>query len=326
MDQFAYTERIMNLRNLRTFVAVAESGGLTHGAERVRLSQPTVSRQVQALEQELGLVLFNRGGRGFGLTPEGEDLLHHARRVLIEVEAFQQRSRALTKGDTGLLRVGATPQVIEALLSGFLIDYRSRHPGVEVHLLEDGGARLSERLERGNVHVAIMPAGHDEFEAYPLFPMYAIAATPRSRGRKTRTVNLLELAGEPLLVLAPSFASRRWFDATCQQANIRPQIVMESAAPQTILALAADGHGIAIIPSTVPMTAHSLQFHPIVYQAKPIGRWATVARDPHRYLPQFGFDFVRELIELTRVDHPGKGVTAGARVVLRPPTTLRLKR
>ena len=212
------------------------------------------------------------------------------------------------------------------LLSGFLIDYRSRHPGVEVHLLEDGGARLSERLERGSVHVTIMPAGHDEFEAHPLFPMYAIAATPRSRGRKTRTVDLLELAGEPLLVLAPSFASRQWFDAACQQANIRPQIVMESAAPQTILALAADGHGIAIIPSTVPMTAHSLQFHPIVYRAKPIGRWATVARDSHRYLPQFGFDFIRELIELTRVDHPGKGVTAGARVVLRLPTTLRLKR
>jgi LysR family transcriptional regulator, cyn operon transcriptional activator len=314
----------MNLRNLRTFVAVAESGGVTHGAERVRLSQPTVSRQIQALEQELRLALFDRGSRGLGLTPEGEDLLHRARGVLAEVEALQQRASALTKGDTGLLRVGATPQVIEALLSGFLIKYRSRHPGVDVHLLEDGGARLSERLERGSIHVAIMPAGRDEFEAHPLFPMYAIAATPRSRRRNAKTVDLLELAREPLLVLAPSFASRQWFDAACQQADFRPQIIMESAAPQTILALAADGHGIAIIPSTVPMTAEALHFTPIVHRANPIGRWAAVARDPRRYLPQFGYAFIRELIEVTRVDHPGKSVTARARIVPRPPTTLRL--
>jgi DNA-binding transcriptional LysR family regulator len=316
----------MNLRNLRTFVAVAESGGVTHGAERVHLSQPTVSRQLQALEQELGLVLFDRGGRGLGLTPEGEDLLHRARRVLAEVEAFQQRSRALTKGDTGLLRVGATPQVIETLLSRFLVNYRSRHPGVEVHLLEDGGARLSERLERGSVHVAIMPAGYDEFEAHPLFPMYAIAAAPCSRGRKARTVDLLELARQPLLVLAPAFASRQWFDSACQLADIRPRIVLESAAPQTILALAADGHGVAVIPSTVPMTSEALQFTPILHRANAIGRWATVARDPHRYLPQFGYDFISELVEATRVDHPGKSVIARAKVVPRPPTTLRLKR
>src|SRR5882724_2789863 len=83
----------MDLRQLRTFVVVAEAGGFASAHQQLRLSQPAASRQIQALEAELGIPLFDRVGRGIKLTSEGEDLLRHGRRILNEVESFIERAR-----------------------------------------------------------------------------------------------------------------------------------------------------------------------------------------------------------------------------------------
>src|SRR3954452_1236527 len=104
----------MNFGHLRTFVAVADAGGVHRAADRLHLSQPAVSRQIQALEGDLGVPLFDRIGRRVQLTAEGEDLLWRSRRLLAEARSFAERADALKKGDGGILRVGATPQIIES--------------------------------------------------------------------------------------------------------------------------------------------------------------------------------------------------------------------
>src|SRR5262245_25115838 len=129
----------MNLRHLRTFVVVADAGGFAAASDRLNLSQSAASRQIQALEAELRVMLFDRIGRRVHLTSEGEDLLGRSRHLLAEADSFAERARALEKGEKGILRVGATPQVIENTLAPFLGPYRRRHPGVEVQLVEDGG-------------------------------------------------------------------------------------------------------------------------------------------------------------------------------------------
>src|SRR3954470_3926071 len=153
----------MNLRFLRTFVAIADNAGLTRAATRLNLTQSAASRQIQSLEDELGLQLFARVGRSVRLTPQREDLLVRSRQLLFYAEARGQRASALKAGEVGALRVGATPQVIENLLADFLVQYRKRHAGVDIHLVEDGGSRLPARLERGDIDVALMPAGEDRF-------------------------------------------------------------------------------------------------------------------------------------------------------------------
>ena len=117
--------------------------------------QPALLAQCEKFAAELGVKLFDRIGRGVQLTSEGEDLLRRFRRVLAEVETVSERARLLKGGETGILRVGATPQVIENLLANFLSRYHRRHPNVEVHLVEDGGVRLYGRLERGEVHLHV---------------------------------------------------------------------------------------------------------------------------------------------------------------------------
>ena len=127
----------MNLRHLQTFVAVADAGGLRRAAGRVNLSQPAISRQLHALEAELGVRLFDLIRRRVRLTSAGEDLLQQSRRLLIDADAIGERARALKSGQTGVLRIGSMPQLIESMLVPFLKQYRRRHPGVESFGLAD---------------------------------------------------------------------------------------------------------------------------------------------------------------------------------------------
>jgi LysR family transcriptional regulator, cyn operon transcriptional activator len=92
----------------------------------LNLTQSAASRQIHALEEELGVALFDRISRRVQLTWEGEDLLRRCRRVLADVETVSERAHLLKAGETGILRVGATPQVIENLLANFLVRYRRR--------------------------------------------------------------------------------------------------------------------------------------------------------------------------------------------------------
>src|SRR5207248_2881050 len=132
------------------------------------------------------------------------------------------RARELKTGETGILRVAATPQVIENLLAPFLIQYRRRHPGVEVHLVEDGGARLLGRLERGEVHLGITPAGATRFEGRLLYPMHLMTVLPRGHCLAAhRAIEVTELREEPLLLPQRGFGSREWFDIVCDIAHVR---------------------------------------------------------------------------------------------------------
>jgi len=303
----------MNLRHLRTFVAVADAGGVRRAAIRVSLSQPATSRQLHALEAELGVRLFDRIGRRVQLTSEGEDLLQRSRRLLSDAEAIGERARALKSGQTGVLRVGATPQLIESMIVAFLAHYRRRHPGVEIQLTEDGGIRLPMRLERGDVHLATIPEGDERFEARFLYPIYVLVVmAPNHRLRRRAVLDVADLAGEPLLLLTRAFASREWLYSACQAARIRPNIAFESAAPQTLIALAAGGHGIAAVPQGVLIPRARVHAVPLVHGGVPIGRWQTIAWHPQRFLAPYAHHFVAELAAYSRGNYPNRDLTRRA--------------
>jgi DNA-binding transcriptional LysR family regulator len=156
--------------------------------------------------------LFDRIGRRVQLTSEGEDLLQRSRRHLRDAEAIGERARSLKSGQTGVLRVGATPQLIESMMVAFLARYQRRHPGVEIQLTEDGGIRLPMRLERGDVHLAIIPQGNGRFERRLLYPIYVLAVMAKGHPLRRHTIlDVVDLEGEPLLLLTPAFGAREWF-------------------------------------------------------------------------------------------------------------------
>jgi DNA-binding transcriptional LysR family regulator len=309
----------MNLRHLRAFAAIVDVGGIARAATRLHLSQPALSRQIHVLEADLGVRLFDRVGRRVQLTSQGEDLLRRSRRLLAEAESLGERARELKSGETGILRVAATPQVIENLLAPFLVRYRSRHPGVEVHFVEDGGARLLGRLERGEVHLSITAAGATRFEGRLLYPMHAVAALPsahRLAGR--RVLEIAELADEPLLLLQRGFGSREWFEIACDIAHMRPRVLLESAAPHTLLALAATGYAIAILPSNAGVAGEGIGAVPLVHRGASVGRWAHIAWDPERFRAPFAEHFVTELVAHCRRNFPGRDLIRRAPPLPKP--------
>src|SRR5215216_5442653 len=202
----------MNFRHLRTFVAIADCGGFARAAARLNLTQSAASRQILALEAELGVPLFDRIGHRVQLTSEGEDLLQSSRRLLADVNALGERARILKGGYGGVLRVGSTAQFIESALVDFVARHQRRHPGVEVRLVEDAGSRLPERLERGDVHLSIMTGGVNRFHRPLLCPCYVLAVLPKDHRLSRRAVlDVTDLAEEPLLLLNRSFAYSGWF-------------------------------------------------------------------------------------------------------------------
>lgn len=310
---------MLDLRHLRAFVTIVDTGGVGRAVTRLGLSQPALSRQIRALEGELGVPLFDRIGRRVRLTSEGEDLLRRGRRLLADADSLGERARSLKIGETGILRVAATPQVIENLLAEFLTQYRRRHPGVEVHLVEDGGVRLHGRLERGDVHLALAAASGTRFRERLLYPMHLLAAlSPTHRLGRRAVLEIAELADEAVLLLRRDFGSREWFEAACQMASIQPRVHLESAAPHTLVALAATEYGIAIVPSNAQVPRGIVRAVPLVHCGASIGRWAHIAWDQQRFLAPYAEQFVEEIVAHTRRNYPGREVIKRAPPLPRP--------
>jgi DNA-binding transcriptional LysR family regulator len=287
---------------------VADVGSFSQAARRLGITQPALSRQVRDLETELGVRLFDRVGRRARVSADGEALLAHGRRLLADTEALGERARALGRGEQGVLRVGATPQTLQSLLARFITRFRHARPGVELHLTEDGGIRLLTLVERGDLHLAVgaVPA-EKPLRARRIFPYCVLAVTAESHrlGRR-RTVELAELRDEPLLLLRRDFGSRATFDAACREAGVRPRSLFESGEPHSLLALAEQGHGVAVVPSTVLFDAWRVHVAPIVHAGHPLADAVAVAWDPRRVLPRYADAFVEELAASTRRSYPGR--------------------
>ena len=298
----------MELRHLRYFVGVAEALSFSRAAARLNVTQPALSRQIRDLERELGLQLFDRVGRRVRLTPQGEDLLGRSRNTLADIEAFRDHARSLVGGRAGILRLGATPQVLQSVVAGFLTRYRRSHPQVEVELVEAGSVRLVNLVEEGALHVALGPIlASATVRGRVLFPARILAVLPRaSHLSRRRSVDLSALAGERLLLLRREFATRQILDGAFQLARLGPRVALESGDPHCLVALAEAGHGVAIVPSTFLLARGRHRVAPVVHGAVSLGFWVAVVWDPRRFLPSYGDEFVTELVEHTRRSYPGK--------------------
>jgi len=134
---------------------------------------------------------------------------------------------------------------------------------------------------------------------------------------RRRALDLAELADKPLLLLNRTFGSREWFDSACNVARIRPRVLLESAAPHTLVALAGMDYGIAVVPSNVALPA-SVRALPLIQRGASIGRWLTVAWDPRRMLAAYAEQFVDELAAHWRLDYPGRDLVRRAPPLPRP--------
>ena len=297
----------MKLQHLRYFIGVAEHRSFSRAAERMHVSQSALSRQMQILEDELGVMLFDRIGRRIVLTPAGQDLLSRCQTVIHDIEAIRTRANELAGGGTGVLRLGVTPQTLESLVSRFISHFRRRHPDAIVTIFEDGSANLAELVEKGQIDVAIgvLPDG-STLDSRRLFPLAVLCVVPSShRFKGKRSISVQELKGEPLLLLRRQFMTRQLFDGACELANLKQRILIESNSPHSLLSLVTVQLGIANIPSTSLLDKLRPNALLVKHERTLLSCWMSAIWHPRRYRSSISQAFVDELYSYTRTDYPG---------------------
>lgn len=296
----------MDLKHLRTFVAVAELGTVSKAALHLRIAQPALSRQIIDLEKELGLTLFDRVARRLLLTGEGEQLLGNCRKLLGYASSLTDQAQELRRGDSGVLKVTAGAHMIDSVLSTFLHRYAEHYPNVQVRLIEGIGAQVLAMVERGEAQLGInldeaVPAGNDHFGSRPLSPIefWATGHTSLELGHG-RSIDIRGLAPYPLLLLDSSFVFRKTFDAACRLAGLRPNILFECSSPHALLALAEAGHGVAIVHSYLRFHRYTLKTLRLTHQRKPLQEPRSIFWDKRRSLPRYAQDFCELLAGFVR--------------------------
>jgi DNA-binding transcriptional LysR family regulator len=284
----------MNLKHVRSFVAVVESGTVSAAAEDLRITQPALSRQIQALQRDVGLRLFDHVNRRLILTSNGEEFLRHCRALVAQADAARASAQSLGRGKTGILRIGGAPQTIARFFPSFLPRYERSHPNIRIDLIEANGARQIEMLERGSLHFAItiMFGGHDHLKMHRLPPVPLLVLAHRHYGLGARgVVDVRRLDGLPVLLVDHGQATRATFDAVCRVARVTAKVRFEGNAPHTLAALAEAGYGVAIVPGTLNFKSKHVQIQRLQYNAEPVGLLLAVQWDERRPLPAHAQDF-----------------------------------
>ncbi|UYO96485.1 LysR substrate-binding domain-containing protein [Microbacterium sp. M28] len=248
----------MNLEQLRGFVAVADIGHFTRAAETLRVAQPSLSRQIATLEQEVGSELFHRARGNITLTSAGETLLPRARRMLADADAIRVEMGEIAGLQRGRVRLGATPTLCVSLVAEAMTAFHPAHPGIGLQLTEAGSRLLIERLTAGELDMALitlsegLPAGETALVRTPLLTeelvvVSAATAPPISES----AIDIALLATLPLVAFAQSYDLRAATDAAFRSAGLAPTVVIEGAEMDAVLRFVERGLGVAVVPATV---------------------------------------------------------------------------
>jgi LysR family nitrogen assimilation transcriptional regulator len=244
-------ELAMDLRQLRSFVHVADLRSLTRAAGFLGVSQPALSRQIRLLEEGLGTKLFHRNGQGVSLTAAGALLLERSTRVLGEIENIRGEMRAYVcgAGPTGTVGVGVPVAVSPLLADPFLEKCRTIYPDISVRLVEGFSALLHEWLQTGSIDLSFLygprPSGVIESKRLLIEDLYAIGpATPEAEALTSLTPTVL--AKSPLILPHRPHIIRE----LVHQTGIQPVSIIEVDAPGIMIELAHAGRGYAILPLT----------------------------------------------------------------------------
>ena len=246
---------LYTLKQLRYFVAAAESGSITRAAEATHVSQPSVSAAISHLEDVFGLQLFIRHhAQGLSLTPAGRRLFASARDLLTHADEVTQDAAGLGEALDGELDVGCFVTFAPFVLPGLLRVLASEHPAIRVRPHEDDLRALPEGLRRGRYEFAVtydlnLPQDIN-FESLVTVPIHVIVPADHAIAGKFR-VKLRELDGEPLVLLdLPE--SRGHFLSVFAEAGMEPNIAYETTSFEMVRGLVANGYGYSLMHSRAP--------------------------------------------------------------------------
>jgi DNA-binding transcriptional LysR family regulator len=247
----------MELRHLRYFVTLAEELHFGRAAEKLHISQPPLSMQIRALEQELGVMLFNRTQRHVALTQAGHALLQEARQILARVEQAVLITRRAGRGEIGELVVGFISVADYNVLPVVLREFRRKFPLVNLTLREATSDAQIRDLVAGRLDVGFLlpPVTEPALESVSILREPLIAALPEKHhlAKKPGKLALEKLKDEPFILFPRPNAPGLYDDVVscCKAAGFSPRVEQEAIQMQTIISLVSAELGVALIPASL---------------------------------------------------------------------------
>ena len=275
--------KAFDIQRLRVLVEVARRGSVTAAAEELRLSQPTVSLHVKALNMMLGVPVVERRGRGVRLTDAGRVLEEHARRALAELERAQEAMERHRGVAGGSLHLGAGTTPGTYLLPRLLGEFHARHPDVDLRLEVASTSGIVELIRRGELHLGVVgeTAPHRDIEQRPLVRDRLVCIVPVAHAAAERgEITKRELADATLLVRGAGSSSQAVTDRWLERSRLQPRSRWELDSPEAIKQAVAAGLGVAFVSELI--VRDELQH----------GRLAAVGVESAR-LPERTLDLVR---------------------------------
>ena len=242
----------MEIRQLRAFVAIAESGTFTAGALKVHVTQAAISMQIRQLENEVGARVFVRAPRHVILTEAGEHLLQRARQILREHDAAVDEIAELAGAERGRLRIGsASAMILTDQLPKILKELRKQHPAAEIAVASGTSESLVDQILAGELDIAFVSLPVDvrgiQTERLSEDQLVAIAS-PRHKLAKQRTISAYTLAGEKLILGERGGNTRRLIDQFFAQAGVTLRVAMELSRQAAIRRMVEEDMGVGIVP------------------------------------------------------------------------------
>lgn len=258
----------MDVRTLRYFVEVVRQQSFTRAAEKLFVTQPTISKMLRNLEEELGCTLLIREGRGLRLSDSGNVVYQRALAILDQFAQLKTELDDLGTLTKGSLKLGIPPMV-GTQMAGLIGEFRQRYPGIELHIAEFGGLAVEQAVLSGELDLALTALSTQPDPAIaslPLFshPLYVLL--PRQAPWLNRTaLSMSDLTQQNILLYNEDFALYQQLMQAFTAAGVQPQIAVRSGQWDFLAAMVQAGVGIAILPQPIcqHLDPHSLLWLPL---------------------------------------------------------------
>lgn len=250
----------MTLQELKYVVALAETRNFRRAAEKVFVSQPSLSASVKKLEDELGVRLFERGPREVLITEAGEQVVAQARRVLDEAARVREVARHGRDPMRGVLRLGVIHTIAPYLLPGLVLALRGAAPAMPLEIEENMTASLDQMLRGGLIDVAILALPYEApgVEVLPLYDeVFRVVVPAKHPWARRRAVKAEELAGENLLLLSIGHCFREQVMEACGEFARPAPPGRQGNSLETVRSMVASGLGVSVLPATALTGRHA---------------------------------------------------------------------
>jgi DNA-binding transcriptional LysR family regulator len=247
----------VQIQQLRYFLAVADVRHFTRASAELGVAQATLSKQVSALEHDLGAPLLRRARGNITLTPAGEALLPLARRILADVDTARREVQDLTGLRRGRVRIGATPSLLSSLLADALARFHEDFPGIELSVTQGGSRDLMGDLAGGELDFALivlpLQEGDPSLETQPLLSEELMVTTSVTRPLPLcqGEVRITDLRTQPLVMFRKGYDLRDATIAAWRRAGLEPRFAIEGGEMDAVLRFVEAGLGVAVVPSVV---------------------------------------------------------------------------